>query len=60
MEPNNDPIKKRYIQLIMPYQKEDNKLQIKQNKLLFWQNIFTVVLGIAQIIVAIILAIKVF
>lgn len=60
MVQNESTKKKRYIRLIMPYQEEDNKLQQRQNRLLYWQNVFTIVLGIAQIIVAVILAFKVF
>ncbi len=62
MEPNNeDKQVKKYIKFILPhYAKEDKKLQERQNRLLFWQNIFTVCLGVAQILVAVILAVKVF
>jgi len=42
------------------YLKEDRNLQIEQNRLLYHQNIFTVVLGILQIVVAILLTIRFF
>lgn len=60
MEPEKP--KKMFLvpQNVKLYFKDDKVLQERQNRLLFWQNVFTVVLGIAQITVAIILALKFF
>ncbi len=62
MEEPIEPPKKRILipQNVKLYLKGDQQLQERQNRLLFWQNIFTVGLGIAQIVVAVILAFKVF
>ena len=58
---NEQPKKMLFVpQNVRLYIKDDKALQIRQNKLLYWQNILTIALGVAQISVAVILALKFF